>query len=149
MTDVLFYHLERQPLEKVLPRLVERTLQRGWRAVIQAGSADRVEALSTLLWTYSDDSFLPHGSASDGSADRQPVWLTQGAENPNHATVRFFTDGAEAESLAGLERAVFIFDGNDAEAVEGARSQWKKAKAEGHAVSYWQQDDQGRWQNRA
>ena len=117
MAEVLFYHLERQPLEHVLPRLIERTLERGWRAVIQAGSPDRVEALSMLLWTFSDDSFLPHGSASDGSPDRQPVWLTHGADNPNHATVRFFTDGAESAGLARLERAVFIFDGNDAEAI--------------------------------
>src|SRR5690349_11599483 len=35
MTDILFYHLERQPLDRVLPQLLERTLERGWRAVIE------------------------------------------------------------------------------------------------------------------
>lgn len=149
MTEVLFYHLRSQPLDKVLPRLVEKTLERGWRAAIQADSEERVEALSALLWTYADDSFLPHGTARDGMAELQPVWLTHGADNPNRATVRFFTDGADAGGLAGLDRAVFLFDGNDAQAVEQARARWKAAKADGHQVSYWQQDDDGRWRNRA
>ena len=97
MTEVLFYHLEHQPLERVLPSLVEKTLERGWRAVVQAGSEERVEALDTLLWTYREESFLPHGTKRDGNPDVQPVYLTTSEDNPNGATVRFLVDGAEAQ----------------------------------------------------
>ncbi len=114
MTEVLFYHLEHQPLERVLPSLVEKTLERGWRAVVQAGSEERVEALDTLLWTYREDSFLPHGTKRDGNPEAQPVFLTTGEDNPNGASVRFLVDGAEAGELSGYARIVYLFDGRDA-----------------------------------
>ena len=149
MTDIFFYHLERHPLERVLPQLLERTLERGWRAVIETDSDDRVEALSTMLWTYTEEGFLPHGTARDGQAEDQPVWITASNDNPNRATVRFFIGGTEPSGYDGLERAVLLFDGADPEAVERARRVWKDARGLGHDVSYWQQDEHGRWQNRA
>ncbi|MGQ0484117.1 MAG: DNA polymerase III subunit chi [Hyphomicrobiales bacterium] len=149
MTEVYFYHLERRPLDQVLPKMIATGLERGWRAVVQAGSEERVEALSALLWTHADESFLPHGSKADGFAELQPIWLTTDSGNPNNANVRFFVDGALPEGIDDLTRAVIIFDGADAAAVSRARQDWKRFKGEGHAVSYWQQDENGRWQNRA
>ena len=147
--DVLFYHLEFQPLERVLPSLLEKTLQRGWRAVVQAGSVERLEALDQSLWTYTEDSFLAHGTTKTGRAADQPVYLTVDDSNPNNAGVRFLVDGAKASNFAGAERLVFIFDGHDAAALESARQQWKAAKAAGCAVTYWQQTEAGRWEKRA
>lgn len=149
MTEVFFYHLERQPLDRVLPRMLQASLDRGWRAVVQVGSEERVEALSAAIWTQDDASFIPHGSKADGMPDLQPVWLTAVDENPNGATVRFFADGAPVGGVDGLIRAVILFDGADAEAVDRARAEWKRLRAAGHDISYWQQDEMGRWVNRA
>ena len=148
MTEVLFYHLQRQPLERVLPNLVEKTLARGWRAVIQSGSAERLDALDMALWTYSDSSFLPHGTRRDGQAELQPVYLTTTSDNPNGATVRFLVDGARIEDLTGYARVVYLFDGNDPAAVAKARAAWAAAKAQGCGVTYWQQGEGGRWEKR-
>jgi DNA polymerase-3 subunit chi len=148
-TEVLFYHLERQTLEQVLPGLVERTLERGWRAVIQAGSIERLAAIDTLLWTYKEDSFLAHGTRAEGHVEHQPVFLTTDDANPNGAGVRFLIDGASASDFKGYTRVVCIFDGHDPAAVEGARAQWKAAVAQGAAVTYWQQTEAGRWEKKA
>jgi DNA polymerase-3 subunit chi len=147
--DVYFYHLEHQTLERVLPSLLEKTLARGWRAVVQAGSEDRLEAIDLSLWTYADDSFLPHGTARIGHASEQPIFLTVGSENPNGAGVRFLVDGAEASAFEGAERFVFVFDGRDPDALASARLQWKAAKAAGCTVAYWQQSQSGRWEQKA
>jgi len=144
--EVLFYHLERAPLERVLPSLLERTLERGWRAVVQSGSAERLEALDLALWTYNDASFLPHGMARDGDPARQPVYLTLGNETPNGAGVRFLVDGAEITEFSGFVRIVCIFDGNDQDAKDKARAQWQSAKAAGCAVTYWRQSENGGWE---
>ena len=149
MTEVLFYHLERQPLERVLPQLISKTLERGWRAVVQAGSEERVEAISMALWITGEESFLPHGTARDGNADLQPVWITHTDETPNGATVRFLVDRARPGDVSGLDRIVYLFDGKDAEALAEARSAWKASQAAGHAVTYWKEDAQGRWQKQA
>lgn len=145
MTEVLFYHLEHVPLERVLPGLLEKTLERGWRAVVQASSKERVDAIDTLLWTFRDDSFLPHGTAGQGREDQQPIFITYEDDNPNEATVRFFVDGAVAGDLSGYERAVYLFDGRDDQAVAQAREQWKIVKDQGHKATYWQQDQFGKW----
>ena len=104
MTEVLFYHLERQPLERVLPTLLEKSLERGWHVVVQAGTNERVEALDALLWSYRDDGFLPHGTSADGNADLQPVFITDDETNPNASQVRFFVDGSSADDVSDYER---------------------------------------------
>jgi DNA polymerase-3 subunit chi len=147
-TEVLFYHLERQGLEKVLPSLVEKTLERGWRAVVQAGSQERLAAIDLALWTYKDDSFLAHGSAKDGHAAEQPVYLTTDDDTPNGAGVRFLVDGAEIDDLKGFVRIVYLFDGNDTDAVARARAQWTAAKGAGCPVTYWQQSAAGKWEKK-
>ena len=149
MTEVLFYHLERQPLEHVLPGLLEKCLERNWRAVVQVGSEARRDALDAHLWTYRDESFLPHATAKDGRAEAQPVWLTADDDNLNGATVRFLADGAETADATAYQRVVRIFDGNDPEAVDRARAAWAAAKAAGHDATYWQQADNGRWERKA
>ncbi|WDR05604.1 DNA polymerase III subunit chi [Devosia rhodophyticola] len=148
MADVLFYHLEQRPLEAVLPQLLEKTLERGWRAVIEVGSTERANSLDAHLWTYRDDSFLPHGQAGDDMDPLQPVLITTGADNPNGANVRFFADRAVPQSADGYERIVYLFSGLDPEAVSEARSAWKTLR-EDNQVTYWQQEGSGRWVKRA
>ncbi|MCB1384390.1 MAG: DNA polymerase III subunit chi [Nitratireductor sp.] len=149
MTEVLFYHLTERTLEQTLPGLLEKSLERGWRAVVQAGSPERVEALDSLLWTWRDESFLAHSASSDANAAHQPVFLTTGDDNPNGARIRFLVDGAVPASLEGYERGVYLFDGHDAEAVDQARSRWKAEKAAGHDITYWQQKPGGGWERKA
>ena len=148
-SDVYFYHLERKSLEDVLPGLLERALARKWRAVVQTTSKERVAALDLSLWTYDNESFLAHGSSSDGFADQQPIYLTTGAETPNAAEVRFLVDGAETVDFSTHVRVVHLFDGNDPDATEHARGQWRVAKQAGCEVQYWRQSPDGRWENKA
>ena len=149
MTDVAFYHLQRSTLEQVLPKLLEKTLAADKRAVVLAASAERVEALAAHLWTYDPDSWLPHGTAQDGSSDEQPIWLSQHDENPNGAGFLFLCDGSDSAGVGGHERCFDLFDGNDAAALEAARRRWQARKAEGHAVTYWQQTERGGWERKA
>ena len=150
MTEILFYHLQRQPLETVLPSLLERSVERGWRVVVQMASDERVEALDAHLWTYRDESFLPHGTPRDGEAAAQPILLTTGEDNPNAATVRFLIDGAPMPADAkSYDRIVLLFDGDDEDALAQARARWSEAKAQGFDVTYWQTDERGRWVKKA
>ena len=150
MTETLFYHLERRALEDVLPGLVEKSLARGWRAVIKAESADRADALDTLLWTF-NDGFLAHAQQGDGEAARQPVLLTVEEGNANDAAILFLVGGASPPDWSGeaaktLSRIVLLFDGRDPSALDGARGAWKTARAAGHEVTYWKESATGKWE---
>lgn len=149
MTEILFYHLTESTLEEALPGLLERSVARGWRAVVQAGSEERRDALDQHLWVFRDDSFLAHGTDREPHPAEQPVLLTVAAHNPNGAAIRFLVDGAEPPPLDTYERAVFIFDGHDQTQLEAARRHWKDLKAAGHAVTYWQQGADKRWERKA
>lgn len=146
MAEVWFYHLERSPLERVLPDLLEKTLGKGWKALVRTVSQDRAEGLDQMLWTYKDDSFLPHGLASEPLADRQPVLITTGEDNPNAAQALFLLDGAEPGSLAAYERCIILFDGRDQAQLSGARGRWKTLKADGLSVSYWKEREDRGWE---
>ena len=150
MTEVLFYHLQGQKLESVLPTLIERSLERGWRVAVQAASEERIDALDAHLWTYRDDSFLPHGTWREAEAAGQPVLLTVTEANPSTATVRFLIEGVPVPADAeAYQRLVLLFDGDDEDAVAVARSQWTEVKARGFDATYWQPDDSGRWVKKA
>jgi len=149
MTDVGFYHLTATPLEAALPRLLEKVLASGQRAVVMAGSSERVEALNAQLWTYNPGSFLPHGSVADGHAADQPVWLTDKDENPNGAGVLVLTEGVRSAHMDAFARCLDLFDGADAGAVAAARERWTDCRARGFTVTYWQQTAAGGWEKKA
>jgi DNA polymerase III subunit chi len=150
MSEVLFYHLERRSFDEALPPLVEKTLERGWKALIRADSAERADAIDTRLWAFAEDSFLPHAQSGDGEAARQPVLITVEGGNPNRADVLFLI-GGEVPEWAGEEakaytRIVLLFDGRDPAAVEIARAAWKGARGAGHDVTYWKENPSGKWE---
>ena len=152
MTETLFYHLERRALDDVLPGLIERTLERGWRALIKAESADRASALDMLLWTYNDQTFLPHAQVGDGDAKRQPVLITTEDDNANAANVLFLVGGAEPpkwDAPNDLSRIVLMFDGRDEISLTRARAAWKDAKAAGHDATYWKEMPSGKFEKQA
>jgi DNA polymerase-3 subunit chi len=154
VTETLFYHLERRSLDAVLPGLIEKTLDRGWRAVIKTESAERADAIDTLLWTYDEQSFLPHAQAGDGKPERQPVLITVEDGNPNGAQVLFLVGGAEAPpwsraEVAALTRVVLLFDGRDPDMLARARVAWKQAKDSGHDVTYWKESPSGKFEKQS
>ena len=150
MTEVVFYQLKGQMPEQVLPTLLQKSLDRGWRVVVQASSEERVEALDAHLWTWRDDSFLPHGTWRDAEASQQPIVLTLSDHNPNGATVRFLVDGALMPADASAyARVVLLFDGEDPDALDAARARWAEAKSAGFEVTYWQADEKGGWRRQA
>lgn len=147
MTRIDFYHLQKQSLEQVLPKLLEKAYATKKNILVKIGNEERVEFLNSLLWTYNDTSFIPHGSRKDGFADQQPIWLTSGDDNPNQATLLFLVDGATAslDTLQKFERVFNIFDGNTETALIQARQFWKEIKNSNMELYYWKQDDNGHW----
>ncbi|MGC2856952.1 DNA polymerase III subunit chi [Novispirillum sp. DQ9] len=149
MARVDFYHLQKSSLEDALPQLLTRALGAGARVVVVAASEDRVEDLNTLLWS-DRDGWLPHGSARDGHAADQPVWLTDiPTDNPNDATLLILTEGMDSPLVATLPRTLDLFNGRDEAAVAAARARWKARREAGHTLHYWQQTDEGRWVEKA
>ena len=147
--EVWFYHLERTSLDQALPELLDKTLAKGWRAMVRAGSADRIEHMDGWLWSYLDDSFLPHGVEGEPDAARQPILLTTQTDNRNGAQALFLIDGAEPGALASYDRCLVLFDGKDEDQLALARTQWSALKAAGAALSYWKQGAKGGWEKQA
>lgn len=150
MTEVHFYHLQRQSLEAVLPTLLLRSQERGWRALVKLASQERLAALDDHLWSFSDESFLAHGTELEPDPADQPVLLTLRDANPNAARMLFLAEGAAwPADISAFERVALLLDGRDEAAVAAAREDWRRVRTGGHAVHYWAQDDEGRWRKRA
>jgi DNA polymerase-3 subunit chi len=148
MTEVGFYHLTRTGADQALPQLLGRTLAAGQRALVLCRSEDRVTALDAALWQCTNPDWLPHGTATDGDADLQPIWLTTEDTALNGARFLFLVDGAQSAKLGEFDRVFDLFDGNDEAAVAAARERWTATKAAGHTLTYWQQGARG-WEKKA
>jgi len=148
LSEVRFYHLTQSPLEQTLPGLLGKSLERGWKVIVQGGNEGRLAFLDTHLWTTPDDSFLPHALEGDGA--NQPIWLTTSETNPNGAGVLMLIDGARAtpERMAKFDLVTLFFDGGDEAAVARAREDWKAVVAAKLPAVYWAQE-QGRWVQKA
>ena len=145
-TEIGFYQLKKWPLERALPRLLERAVDAGMRVVVRCASMPRLDSINDLLWTYDPGSFLAHGGPEDGNAAAQPIYLTMAEENPNHATVLMLTDGLDASDLDAFDRCLDLFDGNDPDALAAARARWQARKDAGYPLTYWAQSEDGRWE---
>lgn len=148
MTEVRFYHLTQSPLEHTLPVLLAKSLDRGWRVVVQGGDEARMAFLDSHLWTYADDSFLPHGLEGEGA--EHPIWLTSSESNPNGAGVLMLIDGARAipTRMEAFDLVTLFFDGADEGAVATAREDWKAVTNAGLPAVYWAQEGGG-WVQKA
>lgn len=146
MTEVRFYHMERQSLEQVLPGLITRALENGCRILIKTGDEKEAERLSEHLWVYRSDIFIPHGTKKDGHEKLQPVYLTSSNDNPNNADTIILTQGTTAE-IGGFKLCCELLDGRDPEQINAARSRWKSYKDSGHALTYWQQGEKS-WEKK-
>ena len=147
-SELLFYHMERARLDDVLPSLLAKSHERGWRSVVRCRTVEVAERLDDRLWTYSDESFLPHSATEDEiDAARQPIWITRGDAMPNAPNVLFVVEGAPLDltAAAGLDRCVLIFDGGEPAELDHARNLWKGAKAADVDATYWRQGEDGRW----
>ena len=149
MTEIRFYQLKKHPLEQALPKLIEKVVSSGAKAVIMAESKERIAVLSSRMWTYDPGAFLAHGSAADGNPQLQPVWLTDADENPNAAQVLFLTDGAVSGTVAGYGLCCELFDGNDDAIVAAARDRWRGYLEAEYHLTYWQQNESGAWEKKA
>jgi DNA polymerase III subunit chi len=126
---------------------LETALAEGRRAVVQAASVEARDALNERLWTYREDSFLPHGGPGDGPPETQPIFVTETDATPNGAALRVLLNPADAPRFlsAAAERIVVIFEARDEEAMAAARAAWKALKDAGAAPSYWREGDEGEW----
>ncbi|WP_199261522.1 DNA polymerase III subunit chi [Paracoccus binzhouensis] len=148
MGAALFYHLTRSGPGQLVPMLIGKSLQAGWRVELRGRDRARQVALDEALWL--GEGFLPHGLAGGPHDARQPVLLTvEGQAAANAARCLIALEGAEVSGAecAALERACILFDGNDPEALERARAQWRALVAEGVAAEYWSEAG-GRWERR-
>ncbi len=150
MGEAYFYHLTRQPLEVVLPTLLNLAQKAGWRVAVRGVEAGRMDWLDEKLWLGRDDSFLAHGRIGGPHDAAQPILLTTDAGLPNGAKCVMSIDGAEvtAEEVRRLERVCVLFDGNDSTALQAARNQWRTLTQAGCKAQYWSQES-GKWRKKA
>ncbi len=149
MTEVRFYHLQRQTQEQVLPVLLSKALERGHKIVVKLADEGAVAAMNEHLWTFSPNSFIPHGSVKEGDAPLQPVWLTAVDENPNEADVLILGVGAQSEMQGNFALCCEMLNGHDEGAVQVARGRWKEYQGQKFDVTYWQQSERGGWEKKA
>lgn len=141
--QVDFYHLDRSPLEHVLPRIAERVVEGGGRLLVVSGDDGLAEQLDVHLWNYSAESFLPHGRAGEAGEADQPILISAVLDPLNGARNVALADGVWREEALGFDRAFYFFDG---ETIAGARAAWRALAGRGDVdPRYWKQDDNGKW----
>jgi DNA polymerase-3 subunit chi len=145
MTEISFYHLTTTPLERALPKILEKSLAAGLRSVVMVENEEQAELLNQVCWTYDPSAFLPHGGPNDPYPEKQPIYITSKPEAPNQPNMLVVTDGSELELSPELKKVIDLFDGQNPASVEKARARWKNYKTAGHTLTYFKQNESGGW----
>ncbi len=148
MTEIRFYHLQRQSQEQVIPVILTKALERGHRIIVKMHNDNAVAQMNEHLWSFNANSFLPHGSEKEGKAEHQPIWITCKDENPNKSDVIILAQGVEISDPSSFDLCCEMLDGHDDSAVITARKRWKKYKEQGFDLTYWQQNEMGAWEKK-
>ncbi len=142
-----FYHLTVHPLDRVLPSLAEKVLAGGGRLLVVAGDEAQRAQLDRLLWTFSPDSFLPHGVVGGEDDEAQPILIAPDVNAANRACNVLIADGMWRDDALDFDRVFHLFD---EEAIRPARLAWKGlGQREGIERRYWKQNEAGRWEQLA
>jgi DNA polymerase-3 subunit chi len=149
VSEIRFYHLQRQTLEEALPKLMEKVFETGQKAVVKLPERGLMETIDKVLWDYDPASFLPHDMVGCDSPEEQAIYLTTADENPNGASILVLIDAVKSPNVADYDRCLYMFDGRDEGIVAAAREDWKAFKDLGAEMSYWQQREQGGWEKKA
>lgn len=167
MIDVRFYHLTRARVEEALPMIIGKANDAGMRMTIfSGGDQNRLSYLSDLMWNYVPNSFYANGFKGEkDDADYKevnPIWISDDVSDIEGRPLLLQLDGAEIAAndiektgADTLNRICHFFDGRDEQAVQKARTYWKSFKDANNDkedifdLSYWQQDDNGRWSQKA
>lgn len=149
MTEIRFYHLQKQTLDQALPLILEKAYASHQHIMVKLSNSNEVERMNAHLWAYHPDKFLPHGSQKSGHASQQPIWLTDQDENPNDAKILILTQNKTEENLDAYNLCCEMLNGHDDQAIAAARTRWKEYTAAGHTVTYWHQSESGKWEKKA
>lgn len=150
MTELRFYHLQRQAVDQALPGLLTKALKNGHRIVVKVDDSEEASRLNAHLWTWRPDSFLPHGTREDGNDSYHPVWLTDGDDNPNDADILIVTGTARLpeEFSSRYTMCCFVFDERNEDALQRARQAWRAYSGDDAlSLTYWQQGESG-WEQK-
>lgn len=146
-SEVWFYHLEKQPKDKILPDLLQKALERDWRVIVACGDAETCESLNQSLWDQGPESFIPHGRWDGPSSEDQPISLYHGDQLPPGSFEMFVSLAPlNLPDINRFARTLILFEGQDDAHLNWARGQWSQLKKDGLPMSYWRQDENGRWQ---
>lgn len=146
MTEIRLYHCQSQPPEKVLPKILEKIVTRGWRAVVWLGSEDQISELDQFLWEYEQTSFLPHGCMFDQEPEIYPIWLTTKEDNPNHSNVLILIDHDVSTSLGSYE-IICVFLRQETSSIQKIFEYWKNfCLIQAYTLTYYHQNQPGQWQ---
>ena len=145
MTEIFFYKLKNTSIDLFLISLIEKSISKNWNSLVLLDNTERMEEINDLLWTFNDTSFIPHGSQSDLSPDKQNVYLTCNEENLNNSNIIFSIDGIIINEPGNWNRCIYIFNEQNLKVTDELESYKREIKDFGYTLKSFEQDNNGKW----
>ncbi len=147
MTQIIFYSTAPFQVEKTLFTLLEKSLEKGNKSLLLFKDKEKCLSINEQLWTYKQNSFLPHISEDDQIYDNIdiPVYLSTKNENPFKAELLFSIDGFLPDNIDHFERVIIIIDVNDELLNEKYKNYYLDINKNFEDIVFYKSDDNGKW----
>ena len=147
MTQIIFYSTAPLQVEKTLFALLEKSLEKGNKSLLLFKDKEKCLSINEQLWTYKQNSFLPHISEDDQIYDNidVPVYLSTKNENPFKAELLFSIDGFLPDNIDHFERVIIIIDVNDELLNEKYKKYYLDINKNFEDIVFYKSDDNGKW----
>jgi len=147
VTQIIFYSTAPLQVEKTLFALLEKSLEKGNKSLLLFKDKEKCLSINEQLWTYKQNSFLPHISEDDQIYDNIdiPVYLSTKNENPFKAELLFSIDGFLPDNIDHFERVIIIIDVNDELLNEKYKNYYLDINKNFEDIVFYKSDDNGKW----
>ncbi|MBK1718974.1 DNA polymerase III subunit chi [Thiocystis violacea] len=140
MTRIDFYSLapeSRGDRFLLTCRLVERIRASARRVLIHCPDPEECRHLDRLLWTFREDSFLPHGLVGQVDPDLTPVLISQGGSPESEHQVLLNLSLGIPDFLDRFERLCEVVD-HEPQARQAGRERFRVYRERGYALDHHQ-----------
>ena len=139
LEKAFFYKSSHRDVVRDIAWLTESIFKKNNRIVIFCTDQETAEVVDDFIWSYRDDSFIPHSIKKHRETSLDPILVTTDLDGSYEHNVLLALNGVliKEKDWQRFAKVYYFFDDQDSREKENARAMWKSFSSLAVNCKYW------------